>query len=184
MLSIGSVENGKPSSGPMYFTADLNDESEFPDPRSLLQSTTGVEEGSNSVSVKKKLSKERRTKVKESPSGKGMDVPIEVPPPPEASGLSTRPKRAVTSRKTRFNVSECAQSCCRPEGPSGGHQRNYQEIEVEPSGSNLELPPVADDDRQASVADYDQDSEAPRRVETSDIKHSNESDVGEREARD
>ena len=70
-----------------------------------------------------------------------------------------RIKRRTQAPRVQFASGGCAENCCvRPEGPSEARQRNTQDCQVEPQGSNLGLPPVADNDRQTLHAEHDQDS--------------------------
>ena len=156
MLSIGSLEGSKPENGPKYFSVDLDDDDQFPDLGAGLAAKVSDEVDGNVVSGNRKLSKERRMKVKQTPSGSVERSKTDLPPPPRVSEDHTRVRRKPMSHRVRFGVSGCLDDCCRPEGPK--HQRDTQANQVEPQGSNLGLPPVADDDRQALFAENDQES--------------------------
>ena len=117
MVSIGSLDRPKITSGPKYFSADINDEQEFPEPSLTLTPKTDVREYrvvQTESFRKKKLSKVRRDKMRKIPLVEflGDDCsPCEcehsgsgVPAPPEPEGK--REKRAVVGdrrrKRTRF----------------------------------------------------------------------------------
>ena len=67
MISIGSLENNKITTGPKFFDVDLNDEHEFPSPgnaASVHKKSQAVDDVNEVKNKPKKLSKERRLKTK------------------------------------------------------------------------------------------------------------------------
>lgn len=82
MLNIGSVENAKTMSGPKVFSADLDDEDEFPNIRAALSMTSSKRVESDATNKRKKLSRERRMEAATTPQGSSVEPEVVVPPPP------------------------------------------------------------------------------------------------------
>ena len=167
MMSIGAVERQAITTGPRYFEGDIDDVQEFPAPAAESESgkDKDIDRGMHVKRDGKKLSKARREKAKRIPlkefearecsadDGDESEIPPPPTPSPEVQAVATRRrmKRSVAARSEAFIV--CRDGCC-----AGGcediiDQRN----EVDYLGSNQELPPVADDGRQVSTAEINQD---------------------------
>ena len=131
MMSIGSIENAKITTGPKFFDVDLHDHEEFPSPgtATTVARPSRVDEDIGDCGGRpKKLSKERRLKAKKVPLAEFLkcedSVPpphtvsddVAVPPPPEVSEDHVRVKRRPSNHKTKFDMSGCADMRCRPEG--------------------------------------------------------------------
>ena len=169
MVSIGSLDRPKITSGPKYFSADINDEQEFPEPSLTPTPKTDVREYrvvQTESFRKKKLSKVRRDKMRKIPLVEFLSDdcrPCEcehegsgVPAPPEPEGK--REKRAVVGdrrrKRTRFASVRCADADCGSCEPRVIDQRD----KVDFVGSNQESPPVADDDRPMLTAEIPEQS--------------------------
>ena len=176
MMNIGSMEKKKIASGPLYFSGDLDDEQDFPEPNSAAIPSVDSRECrvAQTVTRKSKPSRARREKTKRIPLkeflGDTCDVDEcgccenNVPPPPEPEEVfGERVARADRRKqKKKFAPVPCSEECCTEREPIVIDQRDM----VDFKGSNQELPPVADDDRQMMTSEEPTQHSKRRHIES------------------